>query len=267
MSFRIPFLFLLVLIVCSCNQQTNDDKAPTAPLPADTLKYTYQTAISIATDQTVKDEKKQAKASIVFPVLTGSPLADSVNVWIRNFAYEGLTDAQKAADKFTQDATNARKVITNPTDLNAASMNGWYLNTGVNIIYQTIRQVTVMVQSESYAGGAHPAHSTQIINLDYTGKKLDWDYIIDTGKTQDLMRLNETVLRAIRQITPGRSWQQEGFLIEGDTLPLPKHFAFTRDGLMMFYNEYEIAPYAMGPVSYTISYSQLTGILKEGIRE
>lgn len=267
MRHTILFLFIIVIVFSSCNEQSNDNAANAIPLPTDTLKYTYQTVSSAAKDETVKNPKNLAQASISYPVLTGSPLADSLNARIQQYAYAGMGDAQKAADKFTQDATTARKEVTSPADLDAASMNRWYLNTGVNIIYQTIKMVTALVQSETFTGGAHPAHNTEIINLDYTGKKLDWNLIIDTGKTPDMMRLNETVLKAIRQIAPGRTWQQEGFLIEGDTLPLPKNFAFTKDGLMMFYNEYEIAPYAMGPVSYTISYSQLSGILKEGIRE
>lgn len=267
MRHRILFLFLGGIIFSSCNEQSNDSTVIALPLPEDTLQYVYQTANSAAKDETVKNATDLEQASISYPVVSGSALADSLNSYINELAYEGLGDAQKAADKFTQDATAARKEATDPALLNAASMNGWYLTTGVSIVYQTMMLVSAFVETESYTGGAHPSHRTQIINLDYTGNKLDWGHIIDTGKTQDMMRVNETVLKAIKQISPGRSWQQEGFLIEGDTLPLPKNFAFTRDGLMMFYNEYEIAPYAMGPVSYTISYSQLSGILKKGIRE
>ncbi len=263
--------FILILIsissffFLSCNDEQQNGNEQSITVPTDTLKYTYQSVKSLAKDSSVKDEKNLASASLEYPVLSGSMLADSLNMHLQLLAFEGQANAQLAVDSFTHYATNERSKLMSDADKKAASMNSWYKTTTVRINYQTLRLLSAVVHTESYAGGAHPLHLTHIVNLDYTGKILTWNNILDTGKNQDMVRLNETVLKSIKQISPGRTWLQEGFLIESDSLPLPQNFAFTKDGLLIFYNEYEIAPYAMGPLSYTISYQQLTGILREGI--
>lgn len=254
---------MFLYLSCTDNQQKSG--AQSIPIPTDTLKYTYQTVNSRAKDSSVKNEKDLASASLEYPIVSGSVLADSLNMLLHHIAYDGLENAQHTVDSFTQYATNERNKLTSDADKQAASMNGWYKTIKVSIGYQTLKLLSASVHTDSYIGGAHPMHLTNFINLDYTGRKLIWNNILDTGKNQDMVRLNETVLKAIKQISPGRTWLQEGFLVETDTLPLPQNVAFTKDGLLIFYNEYEIAPYAMGPVSYTISYAQLTGILKTGI--
>lgn len=257
----VSFLFF------SCGDAQHQDNENTIPIPTDTLKYSYQTVNSIAKDSSVINEKDLASASLVYPVLSGSMLADSLNIHLHLLAFEGGENAQLVVDSFTQFATSERAKMISDADKQAASMNGWYKTTTARIVYQTLSLISAAVHIESYVGGAHPMHITNFINLDYTGKKLTWNNILDTGKNQEMVLLNESVLKAIKQISPGRTWLQEGFLVETDSLPLPQNFAFTKDGLLIFYNEYEIAPYAMGPISYTISYAQLSGILKEGILE
>ena len=247
----------VLLTLSSCQDApSNQEKLP--PVPTDTLLYSYSTVTATETVADGTPEEDLAKASVEYPVIKGSVLADSISAWIQKTAFYGAKDAQVFVDSFVADAVKTK----NETN----STGGWYLLTEAGILYQTVKMLAAFVMSESYTGGTHGSHQFSYVNVDYTGKTLSWETILDSTKKEAMISLNDRVLRAIKQIPENRSWSQEGFLVETPQLPLPENFAFTKDGLLVCYNEYEIAPYSMGPIVYTISYSQLTGILKEGIR-
>ncbi|MBO7378962.1 MAG: DUF3298 domain-containing protein, partial [Bacteroidales bacterium] len=49
----------------------------------------------------------------------------------------------------------------------------------------------------------------------------------------------------------------EGYLFEDAVLDLPDNFFFTPKGITFVFQQYEIAPYAMGLISVTLTWDEL----------
>jgi len=52
-----------------------------------------------------------------------------------------------------------------------------------------------------------------------------------------------------------------GFFVE--YIDPTDNFYVTKDGMGFFYNQYEVAPYALGPIEIFVSYRDLNRILRE----
>ncbi len=105
-----------------------------------------------------------------------------------------------------------------------------------------------------YQGGAHGIKQATIVNFDpATGQAFDVrDHIRDTVRFMELARkayMKENKLKDPVFKT------QTGFFMELDQLPMPENIGFVAQGVLLFYNVYEIAPYSRGPVTIVIPYS------------
>ena len=54
---------------------------------------------------------------------------------------------------------------------------------------------------------------------------------------------------------------EQGYFIDNNQLPVTANFALTPDGVIFYYNVYEIAPYAYGPSQVTVPYADLKDIM------
>ena len=53
-----------------------------------------------------------------------------------------------------------------------------------------------------------------------------------------------------------------GFMFEDDKFYLPENIGFTQEGLQLFYEQYEVASYADGPIILTLKFKELEPYLK-----
>lgn len=117
-------------------------------------------------------------------------------------------------------------------------------------------KVTVM----EYTAGAHPNHLFNTVNFDVTtGEQID---ITDLGNISD--QAKEYILN---QLSESEEYTQGLFpeyeqTITNDFDDLYQDFAFILNarGVEFIFQEYDIAPYAAGQVSFTVPYSQLDSL-------
>ena len=140
-----------------------------------------------------------------------------------------------------------------------------YLSMGVG--RHDSRMLSLLTLNSVYSGGAHPGTVQSAYNLDLVQqKKLCLEDVIQPE--------GEKVIRQIVQDDLERRF------IDGDTLMLYEEYTDTLDGmlsygsmtqnwymnqegLVIYFNQYEIAPYAAGIIKVEIPYEDLVGILKE----
>lgn len=129
------------------------------------------------------------------------------------------------------------------------------------------RVVSLMVLSSVYSGGAHPNAVQTAWNLDLEEKKL--------------LRLEDVIHPDMAEALAEMVKQQidEKFLALGenalfsdyaDTIahsffgePMTPYWYFNDRGLVIFYNQYELGPYAAGIIKTEFCYPELEGILRE----
>ena len=116
--------------------------------------------------------------------------------------------------------------------------------------------------SISYFGGAHP--NTLINHNVYntkTNKKVNIQDIINNF--DEFKEIAESEFRNLYKVASGYPLSSMGFMFENDKFSLPKQFYLEKDGIVLFWNTYEIAPYVFGPISLKIKYIKINDILKE----
>ena len=109
---------------------------------------------------------------------------------------------------------------------------------------------------ESYTGGAHPNHIIHTINYDKQTNKI---ITID-----NLICLNKNILNILSKISREKLLKDKrivdtNMMLEG-TKPTKdnfSNFAFSNDGLIIYFNYYQVAPYSQGEFEIIIPYSDI----------
>ncbi|WP_198016648.1 DUF3298 and DUF4163 domain-containing protein [Rubidibacter lacunae] len=167
---------------------------------------------------------------------------------------EGTSDSIDSAidDLFAEFDAYIRSFT--PEDVPASSH--WAIEIDARLEYRTDETVTVMFDRYAYTGGAHPNSMRIFLNFDRaTGNRVELDDVVaDREGFGDLIQRK---LKAANNIPPDGNLADAGYF----DFALPKNFALATDGVVVRYNPYEIAPYALGPTEVTLSYDELDGLL------
>lgn len=118
-----------------------------------------------------------------------------------------------------------------------------------------------------YGGGAHPTQLVTIQRFDMqTGRVLSlWDVFTDSC-SNTLKGLLTKKLMEREEVNTLEELHEKGFLEMVDMF-LPQNFWLDKDSLSFFFNQYDIAPYALGQTSLSFSYEELKPYLKEWMKE
>jgi hypothetical protein len=108
-------------------------------------------------------------------------------------------------------------------------------------------------------GGAHPmtAKTYQSFKLN-SGEKI---FIEDSTILHKLTPLAEKEFRRVKNISVGNSLLNEGYWFENGEFYLNDNFAVVKEGLVFYYNPYEIAPYALGPTEIFLTGGEIDKIV------
>ena len=168
---------------------------------------------------------------------------------------EARTNLGKAATLFASDYEAMRKDI--------GGLGGcWELKTSADTVHASSKTLTVKVDTYAYTGGAHPNSNLSFYTFDReTGAMLTLaDMISDTTALLDLV---EKTFRQQQKLPPKANLEEQGYFLRDGHFFLPANVGLSRDGLVFYYNPYEIAAYAVGPIQVTVPYNQLGGILEK----
>lgn len=137
----------------------------------------------------------------------------------------------------------------------------------VGVARHDTRVVSLMVLSSVYSGGAHPNAVQTTWNLDLEEKKL--------LRLEDVIHpdMVEVLAEMVKQRIDDKFvalGENALFSDYGDTIsrsffgePMTPYWYFNDQGLVIFYNQYELGPYAAGIIKTQIDYPELEGILRE----
>ena len=80
--------------------------------------------------------------------------------------------------------------------------------------------------------------------------------------TTALLGVVEKVFRKQQGLLPQHNLEERGYFLRDGRFFLPANIGMSKKGLIFYYNPYEIAAYALGPIEVTVPYEQLNGILR-----
>jgi Deacetylase PdaC/Protein of unknown function (DUF3298) len=160
-----------------------------------------------------------------------------------------------ARSEFTKQS-DAQKEATDPFPVR------YSLDITTSEIHQNPKVVCIEQAIYSYAGGAHPNTDVRYLVFDkQTGKIFNMKNVVSDSAS--FMKIVEQYVRKAHEIPANQSLTDAGFLFgEEQNLPLPVDFAIKEKSLLIMYNAYEIAAYAMGPTALEIPLIELEKVLK-----
>ena len=210
-----------------------------------------------------------AEVKLQYLVAKGKPasLRDSLNRYMQRYllglqllhnpdaSLEPREDAAKlVADQFVQQQAEFRKDFPD-----AAVRAGWYLTVSSKPLHQTSNMVSLQMKHEGYSGGAHGYAMTTLQTFDSTGHALKITELVTD--TVQLRTLVEQEFKKVRKL-PTTSFRRQGFYTQRGRLPFPENAALTLEGLLLYYNAYEVNAYAFGPTQLLLPYAQIRKLLK-----
>ena len=123
-------------------------------------------------------------------------------------------------------------------------------------IYEYKNYISYVFYAESYTGGAHPSHDIWTITYDkYLNKIVDIDTLIN--KNSNILNIFSKISR--EKLLYDKRIVDTNMMLEG-TKPIKNNFsnfAFSKDGLILFFEYYQVAPYSSGDFKVTIPYSDI----------
>lgn len=139
----------------------------------------------------------------------------------------------------------------------------WEIQGTASVIYNDNFIVSVRTDIYSYTGGAHPNSQTNYANFNSkNGKRIFLADVLRENYKSDLNSIAEKTFRENNKLTAEQSPDEAGYWFFDNQFALNENFGIKTDGLVFYFNSYEIAPYSMGPTEVFISYSDIKNLIK-----
>lgn len=138
----------------------------------------------------------------------------------------------------------------------------WSLEQKGDTLITTPKIVVYQLDLFTFTGGAHPNTFRQFTLFDsQTGKEKAAKLLI--RDTTLLLTKTEAAFRKLEGLTSTDNLEEKGYFLNEGKFFLPASIAFTRKGILLYYNPYEIAAYVRGAIELEIPYEELQGIVKK----
>ncbi len=137
----------------------------------------------------------------------------------------------------------------------------WYYSANSAVLFQNKNMMTVELAIETYAGGAHPSHYITLHNFNvHDGRPIaPSEWITDMN---ELRRFSENYFWETVESAFDEGTDRTEFFW-GDVFALPANLGLYEGGLLLFYNEYEVAPYVFGAIPVDIPMTNIQHLLKK----
>ncbi len=144
---------------------------------------------------------------------------------------------------------------------NPQDVFGWEASVEGKIVHQSKNIINFEISHYSFTGGAHGYRGLRSILVNpETGKSIANE---DLFVNESLFRaFAEKQFRAKFKIHNDSLINSAGLMFEDEKFQLPQNFFYTKKGLLLHYNSYEIASYAQGPQKLLLPYEVLKPYLK-----
>jgi hypothetical protein len=253
------YLLLLSVIAVSCNKSNNrTDKAKEQTLSFVSVDYKEQTAIN---------EKTETKVATTIPIAKGDSVTakninDKVFNTVRLIVGQENDNSANYDELFKRFIQNYESFVSENTDYKI----GWEADVRGTVEYETPHIINIKLVSYTMTGGNHGnPYTTSLLFNPYNGKELT---IADLIKDKDsITMLAEKKFREKFNIPAGKSLNSAGYMYNNDIFILPANIFVTKDGLLLFYNVYEIAAYAEGTRELLLPYDEVKNYVSENLLE
>jgi hypothetical protein len=141
----------------------------------------------------------------------------------------------------------------------------WEAKVNGTIIFENKDVLTIKLESYIYTGGAHGYGTNRFLNFDKI-KEVELDRQELFKNEDEFKTFTETIFRKQENVPADATINSTGFMFETENFYLPENIGYTDKGLLLFYEPYEIASFADGPIILTILYNDANKFLKIAVK-
>lgn len=208
------------------------------------------------------DEKKGvcARFSISYPIFSGvdSTVTKALNQSLQEFVVSAVGGNGQLPFALALDSASMQFFALFLADVKERPEMAMEYVTEIkdSIVFQNAKVVTVQMDGYSYTGGAHGNPFTMLVSYDLGkgAKPLEiTDLISDTTAVKPALEKAYKRSKGLKETDP----LTEVVYPEITQIPLPAQIAVVANGVVFFYNAYEIAPYAVGSSSALLTWDEL----------
>ena len=273
--FLMTMFSLAALTLTSCNKKqaatTSSADADSTTVVAPTEKAQNDKLTTKKITKSLKNDAGEFDLTIDFPEGGNATLVNAIREYISESlgsTYGGGED-ESLQGSYSGDLADGEKMATYYFDLKVKEFNGMYndmkqdgmpevpeLASSIKITkdYETDKVVTFLYNSYENGGGAHGgAVGSGMTFRKSDGRRIDWD-LFTTVKMQSIIRDG---LKEYFEVKTDD--ELAGCLTLNDSFILPMPVTpplFGKDGIIVTYQQYEIASYAAGMPSFVIPYKK-----------
>jgi hypothetical protein len=253
---------VLIVTVSSCRQATQEPPPSPAPVVYDEHTVTVTEGPCTAIDEPC------ARVTIRYlEAIDGGTEAvrDAVNMYTSHLVVSWLRDRVAEADRVATDAETLaeaytaryREFITEFPD----SAQRWVVEITQSSPFNSSRFSTVDYRLLDDSGGAHPNSFRRLVSFDVaTGDPIDLaDLVTDLDQ---LAARAEAAFRKARGIGASDDLSAAGFTFPAGKFELTENVAITGEGLTLYWNPYDIAPYALGPTEAVLAPDAIRDLMR-----
>ena len=181
----------------------------------------------------------------------------------------GYLSANEALDLYLEKYTEEYREIGNQYYQDMENLEGdnqpsWYyyqLHKSNEILYEDENILSYSVDHATYTGGAHGSLQVLYYTIDLNSLTTITEEDIFTPNYHQFLttKIIENLMKNYEVNTP-EELINEGFFDVNDIAP-NNNFWLNNEGVHYIYNQYEIAPYSMGPIEVTIPYEDIQSII------
>lgn len=236
------FLFLFLVVLIGCN---NKKEISFEALHISTEKEINKPLVIVNVPKAIKDTKVAAainqviKDKIIALLIFDDDIAvDNIDDAISSLNEEFLS----VKEKIPGDATR------------------WEVTINGEVVYETDKIITIDLETYEFTGGAHGYESSILLNFDVVKGELIPNEELFASK-EAFYNLAETKFRTQEKIPAEGPINDTGFMFEEEVFMLPINIGYTKDGLRLLYNTYEVGSYADGQIEVLLPYAEVNQML------
>lgn len=200
--------------------------------------------------EVIEKNNEYLKSKLEIPVITSSnkEISNEVNTKIKNDILSYYNESLKEAENFQEDfETN----------------NNFVANVSYEIKKNTERFISLNIYRYKYSGGAHGTYEYIPYNIDMiNGKFLKLDDLFKDGEDYK-GTINKEIEKEVKKLE--KEQNAEG-VYDFKGIKDNQKFYISNDNLIIFFDLYEIAPYAAGIPEFTINVNLLNDYIKDNYK-
>lgn len=256
----------LLAIACNNPQKPGEQAAETSNgITFDTMRIEQEFKLDTLEE---KSPALRVSMTLLVPQNAAPAVAKEMNACIANIAFgiEGqspIAAADSTISLLKNDYYELRNAYINEkiADPEAPWFNAYYT---LNCSAYEGRNgcICYITDCDIYSGGAHPSNITGWVNMSQeTGKEIALHDVFAFNTDEALMNKIIEKLAAQHGVSTLEQLQEKGYFTYNDTY-VSNNFLLSKDSIIFLYNQYEIAPYALGQSRIAIAYDELKELMK-----